>query len=132
MFKTIIFSLNAIKLLDDGNKSFRNGYTTSNFLDSNLRSNLENISACLCRQSNWTLQIYIQSLSLNRLRPWLVLNILNEESSWSTGLTLSIHRYPVREGYKVRKPKIVWKFPNLGLTPPPTHTQVWKFITYFF
>ena len=43
----MIFSLIAIKLLDDGNKSLRNGYTTSNFLDSNLRSNLENISACL-------------------------------------------------------------------------------------
>ena len=23
----------------------------------------------------------------------------------------------LREGYKVRKQKIVWKFPNLGLTP---------------
>ena len=28
----------------------------------------------------------------------------------------------IREPYKVRKPKIVWKFPNLGLTPPP-HTH---------
>ena len=37
----------------------------------------------------------------------------------------------LREGYKVRKQKIVWKFPNLGLTPPPP-TEVWKFITYFF
>ena len=74
MFKTIIFSLNAIKLLDAGNKSFRNGYTTYNFLDDNFRSNLENISACLYRQWNWTLQIYIRTLSFNQIYWGFVMN----------------------------------------------------------
>ena len=30
----------------------------------------------------------------------------------------------LREGYKVRKQKNVWKFPNLGLTPPNTGLEI--------
>ena len=46
---------------------------------------------------------------------------------WLWGFSI---RDVLREGYKVRKKIIVWKFPNLGLTPLPP--EVWKNTTYFF